>query len=105
MELPVNVTVPLSISTGLEHSTAGKTDANCTLEMNQSLIHKGNKKNTINSGVQVQVLLFGDCAFSWHRLCEVLFNKDKYMFGFDSHFFDFTVLCDCHSNVSGLSLH
>ena len=27
---------------------------------------------TINSGVQVQVLLFGDCAFSWHRLCGVL---------------------------------
>ena len=25
-----------------------------------------------NSGVQVQVLLFGDCAFSWHRLCGVL---------------------------------
>ena len=28
--------------------------------------------NTINSGVQVQVLLFGDCAFSWYRLCGVL---------------------------------
>ena len=27
---------------------------------------------TINSGVQVQVLLFGDCAFLWHRLCGVL---------------------------------
>ena len=27
---------------------------------------------TINSEVQVQVLLFGDCAFSWHRLCGVL---------------------------------
>ena len=26
----------------------------------------------INSGVQVQVLLFGDCAFLWHRLCGVL---------------------------------
>ena len=39
MELPVNVTMPLSISTGLEHSAAGKTDANCALEKNQSLIH------------------------------------------------------------------
>ena len=28
--------------------------------------------NTINSGEQVQVLLFRDCAFSWHRLCGVL---------------------------------
>ena len=35
----MNVTMPLSISTGLEHSAAGKTDVNCTLEMNQSLIH------------------------------------------------------------------
>ena len=32
----------------------------------------GANGNTINSGVQVQVLLFGDCAFSWHRLCGVL---------------------------------
>ncbi len=29
-------------------------------------------QDTINSGVQVQVLLFGDCAFPWHRLCGVL---------------------------------
>ena len=35
----MNVTKPLSISTGLEHSAVGKIDANCTLEMNQSLIH------------------------------------------------------------------
>ena len=28
--------------------------------------------HTINSGVQVQVLLLGDCAFLWHRLCGVL---------------------------------
>ncbi len=39
---------------------------------------------TINSAVQVQVLLFGDCAFSWHRLWGtynhgVLFNEVKYM--------------------------
>ena len=36
----MNVTIPLSISTGLEHSAVGKTDVNCTLEMNrQSLTH------------------------------------------------------------------
>ena len=35
----MNVTMPLLITAGSEHSAAGKTDANSTLEMNQSLIH------------------------------------------------------------------
>ena len=39
----------------------------------------GNPQNTINSGVQVLVLLFGDCAFSWYRLCGVLIIIPHYI--------------------------